>query len=117
MKLPDEVKVGPFTYRIERPEKVEREGRNLWGEIRYDEGVIRIQANTPEDRAVAIFWHEIIHALDDAVGTGLSEKQITRLGVMLAAFIGDNPHIFRETLDKPAIVQWFESAAQEIESK
>jgi hemolysin activation/secretion protein len=38
-------------------------------------------------------WHEMLHAIDDVAGTGLSEDKINRLAPILAGVLIDNGYV------------------------
>lgn len=92
MKIPDRVQVGPYIYRVDRPEGMfySDDHRPLNGDIDYDSGTIRIWAGIAPDRAYSVFWHEVTHALAELTDTALSEEDVSRLGPAIAAFLLDN---------------------------
>lgn len=91
MKFPERVKVGPYTYRVERiPDLRDRADRNwkLHGDVDTDKKVIRLDASDPPEQQFTTLIHECIHALDDDfLKLGLGEKQAKRLGVGLGALL------------------------------
>lgn len=94
MIIPDEVLLGPFRYRVAYVENLRGEqDRNAWlfGEVNYIEKVIRLRAGNDPEQMVSTFLHECLHVLDQQVyKIGLSEKNVKRLGVALAALLIDN---------------------------
>jgi hypothetical protein len=90
LKIPDSVKIGPFTYTVKWHKKIVDNGEDCWGTIKYGAGLINLERGLPEARALTVFFHECIHGLDDLAQIGLSEKQILRLAPALTAFLVDN---------------------------
>jgi hypothetical protein len=93
MKLPASLRVGPYSYAVEvKPDlRDPKDNRELYG--RYETSpspTIQLRAGEPEARQWAILLHEAIHTIDEYMVIGLSEKQTTRLGTGLAAFLLDN---------------------------
>lgn len=96
MKMPESVKVGPYTYAIERHEKVLNESNEaLYGDIAFGPQVIRIRSELSGDRAATILFHEALHGISELVYADLSEKQVLRIVPALYAFLRDN-HLLRE---------------------
>lgn len=91
MKIPERVKIGPYTYRVERvPGLRDDEDRNLplHGDVDTAKKLIRLDADDPPEQQFTTLIHECIHALDcDFLKLGLSEKQVKRLGVGLGALL------------------------------
>jgi hypothetical protein len=90
LNLPERIKVGPFEYAVELADEVRIDGRDHAGTCDYAQHRIRIQRDIPPDRQREVFFHEALHAIDDAMWNGLTEKQITRLSRGLVAFLLDN---------------------------
>lgn len=96
MKLPDSVKIGPYTYAVQTEEKIKGDrNEDLYGHIIYGPQQIKIEGGLSDERTTAIFLHEVVHGIDEYMGIGLSEKQVRRLGAGLAAFLRDN-NLLRE---------------------
>lgn len=66
------------------------EGREHAGTCDFQQHRIRIKREMPPDRRREVFFHEALHAIDDVLWNGLTEKQITRLARGLTAFLLDN---------------------------
>jgi len=54
---------------------------------------IRINKNMPPENRNKVLLHEIIHAIADENGIGLTETQTSVLATGLFAFLRDNPKI------------------------
>jgi len=80
MKIPDEVKVGPFTYKVSLVDIVNREQPELIGEVNHSiNKEIRLQKNLDQDKLESVFIHELLHCMDVFMRLGLSEEQVERL--------------------------------------
>lgn len=102
MKLPKNLKIGPYNYKVLHKKKVEDRGVSLYGHILYGPQTIEVESGLSRERTLAIFMHEAVHGLDEAWCIGLSEKQVKKLGVGLAQVMLDND-LYRETADDVAI--------------
>jgi hypothetical protein len=94
VKVPKKLKIGPYTYPVITGGDP-RDARNgaLWGRVNYAPPSIEVGATAKqagESRVLATVLHESIHAIDEYMRIGLSEKQTTRLANGLAAFLLDN---------------------------
>jgi len=92
MRIPDSVKIGPYTYRVEFCEAVvdHENAKLLYGQVDHMQHWIRLGNTFPPDHQAVTFLHEVLHALDAAYDLDLSERQIDLLGVTLMAFLKDN---------------------------
>ena len=91
MKLPEQVRIGPYTFAVVVEEGLRGDqNQDVYGQIKYDTQAIRIQAGLTEERTLVTFFHEVLHGIDETLGTGLTEKQITRFAPQLTAFLVDN---------------------------
>lgn len=80
MKIPETVKVGPFTYKVNLVEIVDRGRPELIGWAIHDVNKeIRIQKNLDQDKLESVFVHELLHCMDVFMRLGLSEEQVDRL--------------------------------------
>jgi len=99
VKVPKKLKIGPYTYPVITGGDPRSE-RNapLWGRVNYYPASIEVGAKAQqagESRVLATVLHESIHAIDEYMRIGLSEKQTTRLANGLTAFLLDN-HLLKE---------------------
>ncbi len=102
MKIPNSVKIGPYTYTVELHDKVlDDHNEELYGHIIYGPQQIKIQSGLSTERTAAIFFHESLYGLDEVVSIGLSEKQVERLAPALLSFLLDN-HLLRDDDPAPA---------------
>lgn len=63
------------------------------GECIYYEQRIRISNVLPLHTEQHIVMHEIVHAADEIMGSGLKENQVQAMGYAIACLIRDNPHL------------------------
>jgi len=80
MKIPEEVKIGPFTYKVRLVDIVNRERPELIGEASHEiNKEIRLQKALDQDKLESVFIHELLHCMDVFMRLGLSEEQVERL--------------------------------------
>ena len=80
MKIPEEVKIGPFTYKVRLVDIVNRERPELIGEASHDiNKEIRLQKALDQDKLESVFIHELLHCMDVFMRLGLTEEQVERL--------------------------------------
>lgn len=101
LALPDVSKIGPYRYQTEylsEPFKPldDPKGEDLIGESCHLAHKIRVMQSEPR-RMFVIYMHEILHALDDMVEAGLTEKQVSRLSPALVSFLLDNGFLQEES--------------------
>lgn len=103
MKLPERVRIGPYDYAVQLEDKVlGDQNQDLYGRIRYGPQQINLERGLSAERTLAVFLHEVLHGVDEYMSIGLTEKQVTRLGVGLATFLRDN-NLLREDDPLPPI--------------
>lgn len=96
------LKVGCRIFNVEYEDAFDAlsEGRN--GDIRIDQGIIRVANNLRPDKEAEVLVHEILHALisDAALDWPREEEEkfVARVTPRLAAFIADNPKVITEIL-------------------
>lgn len=66
---------------------------DLVGECDTDKQVITILDGQPLESSQDTLLHELIHAVDEAVDSGLKETQVKRLATGLLAVLKDNPRL------------------------
>jgi hypothetical protein len=89
-----------------RPEKIKILGKpftikwldedlspDLVGECDTDKQIISVRSGQPIEQEQDTLWHELIHAVDEAMDSGLKETQVKRLATGLLAVIKDNPRL------------------------
>jgi hypothetical protein len=81
--IPTKVIIGPYTYQVIEKEGLEVNGAPAFGSCDSDNLTIYLDASTPEDKKRETLLHEVLHAIDDAAGIGLTEDQVKALGVWL----------------------------------
>jgi hypothetical protein len=93
LSFPNKVKIGPYYFEVDwsaSDVRNPKSGQKLWGFIGYEKQQILIQDNLPRDRQLCVFFHEVLHGIDDLVHTKLTEPQITRLAPAIVAFLVEN---------------------------
>lgn len=91
MKIPESVKIGPYTYAVETVDDLSHdEDKNckLWGHIHFESQKIRLA--TYNRLPFETLLHEAIHGIDEVYGINLKEKQVKRLATGLYSFLVEN---------------------------
>lgn len=65
----------------------------FWGHISVNAPSIEFNVDTPIHRKREVLLHEIIHAIDFAAGSSLTEEQVTMLAIGLDGVMKDNPRV------------------------
>lgn len=91
MKIPESVKVGPFTYKVVLVEIVNRERLELIGQVTHCVNKeIRLQKDLDQDKLESVFIHELLHCADVFIHLGLKEEQVERLEAGLYMVLKEN---------------------------
>lgn len=106
MKIPTEVKVGPFRYPVRfyrriqaRPDCNPSEPlTDLWGQFANMESEIRIAEHAGHMARWNTFFHEVLHAMSENMHDPLREDQVTVLAPILLAFLLDNGFLVLDDL-------------------
>lgn len=101
MKLPEEIKVAGFTYKVKYPYRF-KETADL-GQADYLQKEIRLTdvdkagMKIPDDVVLEVFLHEVFHAVSyEYVNTNLKEDDIVLLSNGLYQVLKDNKLYFGE---------------------
>lgn len=89
-EIPERVKVGPYWYDVEMVNRILHHDGERSGEVDHEEQRISIVGNQAPSGRWAIFWHEVLHAVDEVANTALKEDAVTRLAEILSAVLLDN---------------------------
>jgi len=89
--LPKEIKIGPYTYRVESvPEGIVEDSQELYGHISFGQDVIQITTKFTTERVVTTLLHEVLHGLSELFDLNLKERQVACLAAGLMMVITDN---------------------------
>ncbi len=103
MKIPKQIKVGGFTYKIERPEGsfVSDDGTALDGEHSFSEKTIRVGTSGCEEYQGIVFLHEVCHAIIECyIGPEEhDEKFVEQFSKGLYQVLVDNEEIMKGGVD------------------
>jgi hypothetical protein len=93
MALVQAVKVGALVLPVRVLDEILVEGGNASGQWLYETGELQVSRsrNPSEAEQRETMLHEVLHVIDEALGLGLRERQITALGHALHALMVDNP--------------------------
>jgi hypothetical protein len=92
------VRIAGIDYSIELCDPSQMQDGGRLGEADFNRQVIRIN-NTVTDQTKQIATiHEVLHMIDHAYGTNLTEQQIVIFTHGLVQFVKDNPTFFNEVL-------------------
>lgn len=101
MNIPEKIKIGWKEYTIEHADTREMliiNGGVCYGEIEYDDQVIRLNKNYGDEQKKATLIHEILHGISNMYTLDMTEDLITKLANALYIVMKDNPNLFN-TLD------------------
>jgi len=95
VNIPSEVKIGPYTYEIKTYDEINYDETNneekwLYGQAVYCDQLIKLATSYGDTRLRITLIHEVLHALDEVLCTGLEETQICRLAVGLYSLLTEN---------------------------
>lgn len=90
MRIPETIKIGPFTYKVLRPVVVNNNLRQRIGEADHENLVIKVEDGLAPEVAAEVFFHEVMHAVDVLMGTKLKETQVERMSKGLYMVLKDN---------------------------
>jgi len=71
-----------------------------YGECDVDTCIIKLRDNQNSQMKKDTLLHEAIHAIDDAMGLNLTEKQVRGLGTAIYALFHDNKHFAKWLMEK-----------------
>lgn len=103
MGIPDTLRICGFDYRVDRPPVVHNGEKVLCGTAEYDKLTLNISTAYPRQLQDNTLLHEAIHAIDIHMETELTESQVARLEIGLAALLRDNPALVRLFLTAPGV--------------
>lgn len=99
MKLPDSVKVGYRTYRIEPSTRDESDNNESAGLCSHYQGLIKSQCHGLKVDCANTLLHEILHCCMDAGQAGLDteteERAVTAAANHLIGVMQSNPEVIR----------------------
>jgi hypothetical protein len=100
MALVQSVKVGALVLPVRVLDEIPVDGGgNASGQWLYETGELQVSRsrNPSEAEQREVVLHEALHVIDEALGIGLRERQITALGHALHALLVDNPGLMETT--------------------
>lgn len=81
--LPKNINVAGINYEVREVEGLAAE-HDLGGQILYEKGIIKIDADMSQDKKEQVLVHEIIHSIINEAGYNeQDEEMVTRLGIVL----------------------------------
>lgn len=90
--MPTSIRVLGYTFTV-RPEDSEDFAEHFNGEIVHSKQEIRVVASLGPDIARETLLHEVIHGIERATATDLSEEQVRAFSRGLYAVMRDNPKL------------------------
>lgn len=99
MRLPERVKVGYKTYRIEPQSEADTDNDDHLGFANHKQGLIRTQDHGPKHDCANTLLHEILHACMYVGEAGLDydaeERAVTVTANLLIGIMQSNPEVMR----------------------
>lgn len=108
------VKIVGKTYDIQYVEKADLP--NDMGECNDEALLIKIRSDIPQQNQQDVLLHEIIHAVDYAMNTEMTEKQVHAISTGLLGVLLDNPSV-REILCMTADTTLPKKRGQKLRTK
>ncbi len=93
MRLPDSIRVGAQTYRVEVDPDIAAEADHL-GECNHRQLTIKIDSGAAPQRQQQTLVHEALEAINCEYGICLAHEQINQLEGALYALLVQNPEVF-----------------------
>ena len=92
MVIPKRVRIGGFWYKVvlETPKETDLVEIKYQGRIDYNKMTITLRADLCLTKQWEILLHEVLHAIDLNIKSGLEEDDIVRMGLNLHQFMVDN---------------------------
>lgn len=95
MNIPESVKIGGITYKIEITDRLTT-GSESDGEITFNEAIIRLAPREPQYMC-QVLLHEIVHAVLNFLGNSEhDETKVDLISQLAYSIITDNPALFAE---------------------
>lgn len=93
--IPEEVMVLGKRFKVIFVEKHDTDTLDEEADGTHDRGnqVIKVRIGRHPDYIKDTVIHEFIHAIDESMGLGMTEKQVSRLATGLLALLNDNPDL------------------------
>jgi len=91
MKIPKKVKLCGADFQIVFKRKlIDSDGNSLLGLCDVNNCVIFLQTGMESQKRFEVFFHEVLHAIDENMCFGLGEKKVNNLAIEIIRFIKDN---------------------------
>ena len=88
IKIPREVKVGSYDYKIIKVPKLASDYK-LLGQSITDSQLIKIEPDVTDQTKNQAFWHEVVHAIADVYNCELDEPNVDRIAQGVSAVLKD----------------------------
>ena len=92
------VRIAGIEYTVEICDPSQMQDGGRLGEADFNRQAIRINNTVTEQTKQIATIHEVLHMIDHAYGTNLTEQQIVIFTHGLVQFVKDNPTFFNEVL-------------------
>ena len=95
MRIPREVKVGAYTWKVVYKKVIIFEGGECDGLCDSDNFIIYLSKTRCKNRQnlEETFLHECLHAIEKSINLDIGEDAVTRVATGLYAFLKDNKYI------------------------
>ena len=91
MRVPHKIKLGGYEIKCHSKKKLlGANGEELWGEYDKEKNTVWLQAGMPKQRKKEVFFHELLHAIDDIYALRLGERKVGLLAVTIIDLIKTN---------------------------
>lgn len=89
----EEIKIGYKTFKIEKAipnDKLIYDGLKCYGEIFFDENIIRLNAENSQNQNKATLIHECLHGISDMYFLDMDEDLVSRLANAISTTLVQN---------------------------
>lgn len=91
MIIKDVVKILGQDFKVDRVRK--KDMPKMLGYCDVNRNLIQLRDTLEGDKLQEVYLHECIHAIDEQMSTGMSEKQVNSMAVGFLAFLKDNGYV------------------------
>lgn len=77
MKIPESIRIGGIDYQIEYVSQLNNESRILYGQISYEDSIIKLNSDNQEHQKLCLtLWHEILHGITEHANLEIKNEEL-----------------------------------------
>jgi hypothetical protein len=91
-KIPNKINIGGIDFEVELTEDIihSDDGARLWGQIKHDQSKIIVYSKLEEKKRWSVFFHEVLHGIEEIGNFDFGESGTDRLAHMLVDVLTRN---------------------------